>query len=97
MAGAKKPYDHLPFFYSDLFELGFEAVGKLDSKMETFAAWDEPFKKGIVAYLEGGRIKGLLLWNKWDRVDWARKIISNQTSPENPGQLEKLLREEPAV
>ena len=26
MAGANVPYDHLPFFYSDLFALGYEAV-----------------------------------------------------------------------
>src|SRR5213595_1366370 len=27
MAGRVTPYHHLPFFYSDLFELGYEAVG----------------------------------------------------------------------
>src|SRR5262249_51386159 len=27
MAGANEPYTHQPFFYSDLFELGYEAVG----------------------------------------------------------------------
>ena len=32
MAGADEPYDHLPFFYSDLFELGYEAVGEVDSR-----------------------------------------------------------------
>lgn len=96
MAGARKPYDYLPFFYSDLFELGFEAVGRLDSRMQTQAAWDDPFRKGIVAYLEGGRVKGMLLWNKWDRVDWARKIISSGTAPQSPVELEKLLKEEPA-
>ena len=33
MAGAGVPYDHLPFFYSDLFELGYEALvaGRLGS------------------------------------------------------------------
>ena len=95
MAGARKPYDYLPFFYSDLFDLGFEAVGKLDSRMQTQAAWDDPFRKGIVAYLEGGKVKGMLLWNKWDRVGWARKIISSGTLVESPAYLEKLLRQEP--
>ena len=28
MAGANEPYDHLPFFYSDMFDLGYEAVGR---------------------------------------------------------------------
>ena len=34
MAGADAPYDHLPFFYSDLFDLGYEAVGLVDSRLE---------------------------------------------------------------
>ena len=35
MAGAGEPYDHLPLFYSDLFDLGYEAVGQVDSRLET--------------------------------------------------------------
>ena len=46
MAGAGKPYDHLPFFYSDLFELGYEAVGEVDSRLETVTAWTEPNRQG---------------------------------------------------
>ncbi len=37
MAGAEQPYDHLPFFYSDLFDLGYEAVGDVDSRLDTVA------------------------------------------------------------
>ena len=32
MAGADTPYDHLPFFYSDLFDLGYEAVGQSSTR-----------------------------------------------------------------
>src|SRR5262249_6556619 len=39
MAGRTVTYDHLPFFYSDLFELGYEAVGEVDSQLETVADW----------------------------------------------------------
>jgi 3-phenylpropionate/trans-cinnamate dioxygenase ferredoxin reductase component len=31
MAGAESTYDHLPFFYSDMFDLGYEAVGEVDA------------------------------------------------------------------
>ena len=34
MAGANAPYDYLPFFYSDMFDLGYEAVGELDSRLD---------------------------------------------------------------
>ena len=54
MAGADTPYDHLPFFYSDLFDLGYEAVGETDSRLETVAEWAEPNRKGVVAYLDAG-------------------------------------------
>ena len=55
MAGADEPYTHLPFFYSDLFELGYEAVGEVDSRRETLAEWSEPLRKGVVGYLGRGR------------------------------------------
>jgi 3-phenylpropionate/trans-cinnamate dioxygenase ferredoxin reductase component len=75
MAGADMPYDHLPFFYSDLFDLGYEAVGILDSRLETVEDWQEPYRKGVVTYLEDDRPRGVLLWNVWDRVDAARDLL----------------------
>jgi NADPH-dependent 2,4-dienoyl-CoA reductase/sulfur reductase-like enzyme len=75
MAGAETPYDHLPFFYSDLFDLGYEAVGLVDSRLEAVENWQEPFRKGVVTYLEDGRPHGVLLWNVWDKVDEARELI----------------------
>ena len=75
MAGADAPYDHVPFFYSDLFELGYEAVGDVDSRLETVAEWAEPNRKGVVCYVEDGRPRGFLLWDVWDRVDAARELI----------------------
>jgi 3-phenylpropionate/trans-cinnamate dioxygenase ferredoxin reductase subunit len=76
MAGANEPYHYLPYFYSDLFELGYEAVGELDSRMETVVDWMEPFKKGVVYYLADGRVRGVLLWNVWDSVPKARLLIA---------------------
>ena len=76
MAGADEPYDHLPFFYSDLFDLGYEAVGELDPRHATVAEWDEPNRKGIVYYLDADRHpRGVLLWNIFGRVDAARDLI----------------------
>jgi 3-phenylpropionate/trans-cinnamate dioxygenase ferredoxin reductase component len=90
MAGADQPYDHLPFFYSDLFDLGYEAVGDVDARLETIAEWAEPNRKGIVAYLDGGRPRGFLLWDVWDRVDAARELI-RAGEPVSAEQLRQLL------
>jgi NADPH-dependent 2,4-dienoyl-CoA reductase/sulfur reductase-like enzyme len=75
MAGAGKPYDHLPMFWSDLFELGFEAVGDVDSRLTIEEAWNDLYKQGIVFYLEDEVVRGALLWNRWGLVDWARDLI----------------------
>ena len=86
MAGKPETYRHLPFFYSDLFELGYEAVGELDSKLETFADWKTPFREGVVYYLQNGRVRGVLLWNTWGQVDAARALISEK-GPFKPSDL----------
>ena len=75
MAGANECYDYLPFFYSDLFDLGYEAVGLMDSRFEIVEDWEEKYKKGILYYLKEERVSGIILWNVWDKVDEARKII----------------------
>ena len=77
MAGAHQEYDHLPFFYSDLFDLGYEAVGELDPRHDVLVEWVEPNRKGVVCYVdEKGRPRGLLLWDVWGQVDAARDVIS---------------------
>jgi 3-phenylpropionate/trans-cinnamate dioxygenase ferredoxin reductase subunit len=78
MVGAAEPYLHQPYFYSDLFELGYEAVGDLDARLETVADWEEPFHKGVVYYLQQGRVRGVLLWNVWEQVDAARELIATR-------------------
>jgi NADPH-dependent 2,4-dienoyl-CoA reductase/sulfur reductase-like enzyme len=76
MAGRPEKYDHLSFFYSDLFELGYEAVGELDPNLELVEDWKERFQKGVVYYLKNGRVRGVLLWNTWGQVDAARHLIA---------------------
>lgn len=77
MAGKSNAYTHLPMFYSDLFELGYEAVGELDATLETFADWKEPNREGVIYYLRDGHVRGVLLWNVWGQVDKARTLIAS--------------------
>ncbi len=75
MAGAGEPYSHLPFFYSDLFDLGYEAVGDLDPSLEILEEWAEPNRKGVVCYAEAGVPRGFLLWDVWGKVDAATGLV----------------------
>jgi len=92
LAGADEPYDHTPFFYSDLFELGYEAVGRLDASLETVEDWHaDDLGAGVVYYLDGGRVAGVLLWNVWDATDRAREVVAGQTDV-RPEALRGLIR-----
>jgi NADPH-dependent 2,4-dienoyl-CoA reductase/sulfur reductase-like enzyme len=75
MAGQGTPYTHLPFFYSDLFALGYEAVGELDPRLEVISDWKDPFKEGVIYYLKDGNVRGVLLWGIFGKVDDARALI----------------------
>jgi 3-phenylpropionate/trans-cinnamate dioxygenase ferredoxin reductase component len=87
MAGNAEPYHHLPYFYSDLFDLGYEAVGDLDPRLETVADWKHRYREGVIYYLDRGRVRGVLLWNTWDQVDAARRLIA-EPGPFRPEDLE---------
>ena len=76
MAGAGKKYEYLPNFYSDLFDLGYEAIGEMDSRHEIVADWKEENKEGVIYYLDGGRVRGVLLWNVWEQIPNARALIA---------------------
>jgi 3-phenylpropionate/trans-cinnamate dioxygenase ferredoxin reductase subunit len=86
MAGDLTPYTHLPFFYSDLFDRGYEAVGELDPRGQTVLDWKQEFLEGVVYYLADGRVRGVLLWNTWGQVDAARTLIA-EPGPFEAGDL----------
>jgi NADPH-dependent 2,4-dienoyl-CoA reductase/sulfur reductase-like enzyme len=91
LTGANTPYTNLPFFYSDLFELGYEAVGEVDSRLETMEEWPEPNRKGVVCYVDGERRpRGFLLWDVWGKVDAARALI-DAAAPLEQEQLRTLI------
>jgi len=75
MAGALATYDYMPFFFSDLFDFGYEAVGEVDASLETYADWQEKFRTGVIYYLAEGEVRGVMLCNVWERVDAARELI----------------------
>ncbi|ABC80716.1 NAD(P)/FAD-dependent oxidoreductase [Anaeromyxobacter dehalogenans] len=78
MAGADVVYSHLPFFYSDLFDLGYEAVGLVDARLEVVADWQEPFRRGVVYYLADGRVRGVMTWGAFGKLDAARGLVAEQ-------------------
>jgi NADPH-dependent 2,4-dienoyl-CoA reductase/sulfur reductase-like enzyme len=75
MAGAGEPYEYMPYFFSDLFDFGYEAVGDVSSSLETYADWQDENETGVIYYLEDGRVRGVMLCNVWGKLDEARALI----------------------
>lgn len=126
MAGAHKPYHHQSMFWSDIGpEIGYEAIGLVDSKLPTVGVFakvahhdaastfasaavqatdrglrdelprppekGDDFTKGVVFYLqENGVVVGIVLWNVFNRMPVARKIINEHRVYPDFGELAKL-------
>ena len=75
LAGAAEPYTHTPYYYSAVFGIRYEAVGTLDSSLETVEDWIDT-DRGVVYYLDDDRVVGVLLWNVEDARDAARAVLA---------------------
>ena len=87
MAGNGEPYHYLPYFYSDMFEMGYEAIGELNSAYHVYADWQSQYKKGVIYYLFRGRVRGVLLWDVWGKVNDARELIASKMDIKRPEDL----------
>jgi len=75
MAGAGRVYDHLPLKWFRLGPLQFEGVGELNSRLEEDEVWIEPGREGVIFYLSDDVVRGVLLCNVHERLEWARDIV----------------------
>jgi len=91
MAGAGEPFTYMPYFFSDLFEFGYEAVGEVDARLEVFADWRKENDTGVIYYLKDGKVRGAMMCNVWDKVDAARELI-RKGAPMAPDDLRGAIR-----
>jgi 3-phenylpropionate/trans-cinnamate dioxygenase ferredoxin reductase subunit len=84
MAGAQQPFTYQPYFFSDLFEFGYEATGDVNAKLETFSDWEKENETGVIYYLADQRVRGVMACNVWDKMDAARELVRSgeRVSPE---------------
>jgi 3-phenylpropionate/trans-cinnamate dioxygenase ferredoxin reductase component len=75
LAGAEQPYTHLPAKWFSVGDLRFEGVGELWARLDTEIVWVQPGREGVVFYLRDDVIRGVLLINVPERIEWARGLI----------------------
>ncbi|CAI5733518.1 unnamed protein product [Hyaloperonospora brassicae] len=89
--GKMKVYRHQPLFRSHLPGIGvlMEGIGEVDSSLRTVGVWVRPpgtgtdvdgargmsYERGVVYYLKGNKIMGILLWNASDVLESARQLM----------------------
>ncbi len=82
MAGGTEPYTHTPYFYSDVFDDGYQAVGTISTSLRTVEAWKNKPKEGVVYYVDDvNAVKGVLMWNVWEGLEDAKKLIADGSPP----------------
>jgi NADPH-dependent 2,4-dienoyl-CoA reductase/sulfur reductase-like enzyme len=92
MAGANEPYTHLPLKWFRVGDLQFEGVGELWARLATEIVWMQPGREGVVFYLRDDVIRGVLLINLPERLEWARGLIRDahsMTSAERLAMVEE--------
>lgn len=89
-SGKMKVYRHQPMFRSNLSGLDvlIEGIGEVDASLRTVGVWVQPktadsagaqtpvkLERGVVYYLKGNKIMGILLWNASDVLETARQVM----------------------
>ena len=91
LAGAGEPYDRIPYFFSDQFDLSLSYLGYVRE-------WDELVVRGdrevaepkfVAWYLRDGVPRAALIVNDWDAEDPVRELI-RRGQPATPEELERI-------
>lgn len=90
MAGANEPYNYTPYFYSKVFDISWQAIGKLDPELNIFI--DHVDNGKVAYYLKEDKPVGILVWNVNPDLDKVRDVLKNP--PENSDELRGLIRDQ---
>ena len=72
-----QPYDRLPYFYSDQYDLGMEYVGLAGKDDQVTIRGDRESLKFLAFYHRDGRVTAALTVNVWDVVDDLKAVITS--------------------
>lgn len=89
MAGADEPYTYTPSFYSVVFDISWDAIGAMDSRLDTLI--DKVGDGKVIYYLKDNKPVGILVWNILADLDNVRRVLKNP--PSNPDDLRGAVQE----
>jgi 3-phenylpropionate/trans-cinnamate dioxygenase ferredoxin reductase subunit len=75
MLGAGEPYERVPYFFSDQYDLGMEYSGYAPSWDEVVFRGDPSAREFIAFWLKGGRVLAGMNVNVWDVTDPIQALV----------------------
>jgi 3-phenylpropionate/trans-cinnamate dioxygenase ferredoxin reductase component len=81
MLGSAAPYDAIPFFFSDQYDLGMEYSGDVgpDGYDEVVVRGDAKAREFVAFWLRGGKVVAGMNVNVWDVQDDVQALIRSGT------------------
>ena len=88
MAGRPEPYERLPYFYSDQYDVGMEFLGLPEPGDRVVFRGDREQREFIAFWVRpaDGRVVAAMNVNVWDVVEDLRRVITSQ-APVDEGRL----------
>jgi 3-phenylpropionate/trans-cinnamate dioxygenase ferredoxin reductase component len=83
MLGHDEPFDRLPYFFSDQYDVGMEYSGFARSWDRVVFRGDPAAREFIAFWLAGDRVVAGMNVNVWDVADPIRRIISERVQVED--------------
>ena len=77
MLGAAERYQRTPYFYSDQFDLGMEARGRLRDWDQVVIRGDTAAREFVAFWLRTGRVVGAMNANVWDVGDQLAALVDS--------------------
>jgi len=76
MLGARAPYERLPYFFSDQYDVGMEYTGHAAQGDEVVIRGDLAAREFIAFWLRGGRVEAGMNVNVWDAGDDIKALVA---------------------
>jgi 3-phenylpropionate/trans-cinnamate dioxygenase ferredoxin reductase subunit len=86
LLGRDEPYDKIPYFFSDQYEVGMEYAGFATGSNEVVLRGDVDGREFIAFWLEDGRVIAGMNVNVWDVTDQIQALIRSRAVVD-PGRL----------
>jgi len=80
MLGAGAPYDKLPYFFSDQYDVGMEYAGHATSWDRVVVRGDLAGREFIAFWLAGDRVLAGMNVNVWDVTDTIQRLIRERVA-----------------